>query len=211
MLDKLYILSARFIISSNIFLQNYQDEFWPSFKAFLGNNFPDYLAEILIASGYETALAVQLLNPNNIKDLEVYVHENLRHLLRNTTYVKNSAEFHFPPGHRSLLLNLPDQIQKFQQAKSLSPMQEKEWNLNEFSFVLKSLIETAQSNLNRNSNQHRYSESIRNFATYIYLMCGKACYETLSANLPIPLAGTIREFNMEARNHGIHSFILFSL
>lgn len=63
-----------------------------------------------------------------------------------------------------------------------------------FSHLLNMLINNAKYNSNKDPKGYRYDECIRYFATYIYIMCGKACYETLSANLPIPKAQTIRTY-----------------
>lgn len=68
---------------------------------------------ILRESGYDTALAIEQLDAKNIADLEKYVNENLRHLLRNSLYEKQSNDFRFLPGHRSILLHLPAQIKRF--------------------------------------------------------------------------------------------------
>lgn len=159
---------------------------------------PEILVNILKESGYETSLAIEQLNAENITDLEKFVNDNLCHLLRNSLYENKPRNklnvFRFLPGHRTILLHLPSQITEFNHARSSSLM-EKKWNLSEFSFILKSLIETAQSNTNKNPTVYRYSETIRHFSTYIYLMCGKACYETLSGNLPIPQACTICEYS----------------
>lgn len=155
----------------------------------MGDSFPECLIRILEASGYDNSRSIELIDAENIKYLEVFLHEN-RFLLQDSIYARKSNEFRFLPGHRAILSNLPEQVKVFNAIKLSQPTESK-WNLSEFSLVLRTLIETAQLNSTRNPKQHRYSEVIRNFSIYIYLMCGRSCYETLSANLPIPQACTI--------------------
>lgn len=64
---------------------------------------------------------------------------------------------------------------------------------NDFSLIMKTFIESAQSNYGRHPNGLRYNDINRYFSTFVYLFCGKSCYETLSANLPIPQVNSIRK------------------
>ena len=60
-----------------------------------------------------------------------------------------------------------------------------------FSVILKELILTAIHNGNLSKNNAEYSDIIRYFSTYIYLIGGRSCYEVLSQNLPLPSRSTI--------------------
>lgn len=61
----------------------------------------------------------------------------------------------------------------------------------DFTHILKLILESAENNLGREPKGRRYNQCLKEFSTYIYLMCGRSCYETLSANLPLPQANTI--------------------
>lgn len=56
---------------------------------------------------------------------------------------------------------------------------------------MKELINSMKLNQNLPPNGRRYSETLQSFATYIYMLSGKAAYEVLCRNLPLPQACTI--------------------
>lgn len=149
-------------------------------ETFLKEKIPSDIVQILKESGFETKECIALINENNIFEIEQYANEN-KIILRNTSY-ENIENFKFKPGHKNYILNLPNQIKLFAN---------EQYDSTDFSFMLKNLIETAEQNSKRNLNGFRYNAAIRCFATYIYLHCGKLCYEVLSANLPIPQPSTI--------------------
>lgn len=64
-------------------------------------------------------------------------------------------------------------------------------NCSHFPFMLKAPIETAESNSNGHRNGDRFNKNMKDFATYICMMCGRAFYDTLSAKSPIPKSNTI--------------------
>ncbi|CAF5183717.1 unnamed protein product, partial [Rotaria magnacalcarata] len=63
---------------------------------------------------------------------------------------------------------------------------------NEF---LTSFIDNLVLNLTHSSNRFRYTESIKKFATCLYILGGKQCYEFVRLNLPgtIPNMSTLRD------------------
>lgn len=135
-------------------------------------------------SGFDTNLSLQNIVPETINDIEEYINENPI-ILKKTSY-KDVNTFKFNPGHKRFILNLPKKI-----SGPLKTTEKEEFIPSDFSFILQNLIETAKQNSSRHPKGFRYSEVIRHFSTFIYLQCGKACYEALSANLPIPQANTI--------------------
>lgn len=140
---------------------------------------------ILFDTGFESLHSIEAITKESIDEIEKYVNEN-RSVILNTIY-ENKLDFKFLPGHRALLMNLPNKVQQFNNKKNNSS----KYDSSMFSFILKSLIETAESNANKDPRGNRFDEVIKHFSTYIYLLCGKACYDTLSANLPIPKSNTI--------------------
>lgn len=104
------------------------------------------------------------------------------------TIYEHVQPFEIAPGHRVVIENIPQYVKQIKTVEQISKF---DTVANDFSFVLKMLIETAENNSGREPTGRRYSETIQYFATYVYLMCGRACYETLCANLPIPQANTI--------------------
>lgn len=150
---------------------------------------------MLQVTGFDEKMALKYVN---VEEIQNFLQENwlaLRNKFKGTVYADDQT-FKLLPGHRRIILNLSNMICDAENAsENDNSKAEKPMDLSNFSVVLQSLIETALSNANKNSKQHRYNEIIRSFSTYVYLMCGRACYETLSANLPIPKASTICKWN----------------
>lgn len=106
----------------------------------------------------------------------------------HSTYYKNQEVFKFLPGHASTVGALPKYVEKYRIA------QQPEFELNgRYSPILEELIKTADLNLFKDKHHATYSDTLRWFATYIFLLCGRSCYEVLCANLPLPSTKTICE------------------
>lgn len=158
-------------------------DFWPKFEHFLGNRIPEILINLLKANGYENAFSLKLLNCETVDYLE-------KNGLSNTEYAKIYKTL--LPGHRTCLLALPELVQEFIQCSSTI---DKATNDNSkdprYSYILQQLIKTAEQNANKDPKHRRFSEQIQYFAILLYIMCGKASYEILSNNIPLPQASTI--------------------
>lgn len=145
---------------------------------------PNDIELILQRSGFDSKLALQSIDESVIVEIENQGNED-RSILANTSY-ENTENFKFKPGHKVFLLNLSKEVISWKENDDKIVH-----DTSAFSFMLRKFIETAEKNFGKLPNGHRYDEANQSFSTYIYLMCGKACYETLSANLPIPKASTI--------------------
>lgn len=144
------------------------------------------IVKILLRSGFDSKLSISGLNSEIIKDIEQFANEDST-ILKETSY-ENMEKFMFKPGHKLFLLRLAKKVNGFLEKASVE--NQKTCN---FSTVLRTFIETAEVNKGKSANNFRYDKINRYFATFIYLFCGRACYDTLSANLPIPQATTIRK------------------
>lgn len=60
-----------------------------------------------------------------------------------------------------------------------------------FSAILRELISSALTNFNRDPKGRKYSEILFDFAIYMYILAGKASYEVMCGNLPLPQVTTI--------------------
>lgn len=149
---------------------------------------PEIIVHILRKSGFDCRTTLAHINLETIAEIEEFANEN-REILNGSRY-ENMVPFKFVPGHRIILRNFPNYIE---QVKNMESNIEQKLNLSQFPYLLKCFIETAQSHANKSVKAFRYSEHIQSFSTYIYMMCGKSCYDTLSANLPIPKASTVRK------------------
>lgn len=133
------------------------------------------------------------LNAESIDDLEKFICEN-NSILDQISYEEQDI-FKLKPGHKCFMLELPNQIREMTEKEDHHSTESFSFDRpSTFSHLLRMLINNAKHNSNKDPKGYRYDECIRYFATYIYIMCGKACYETLSANLPIPKPQTIRTY-----------------
>lgn len=152
---------------------------------------PTDVKTILNRSGFDCISALEQIDEAIILEIEQYANEN-DSVLEETSY-QNMKKFKFKPGHKVAILCLADQTKKFKQAES---NQNKQCKVTDVPFILKTFIDTMETNNGKDPKGYRYNDANRYFSIFVYLLCGKACYETLSANLPIPRADTIRKFSI---------------
>lgn len=103
-------------------------------------------------------------------------------------------KFKFLIGHRFALLKWCKSIEEDKKTTSFHLE-----NL-AFSPIMREMIDSALKNFDKPDNTNRFSGVLKDFAAYMYIMAGKASYEILAANLPIPRAKTVCElvfFNCE--------------
>lgn len=155
----------------------------------MNEKFPFDIKHILEESGFDTELSLLAINNEIIADIERHVNNN-REILKETSY-QNVLTFKFKPGHKAFIVQLPSLIEHLRDSNPEEVIKFSEKT--EFSLILRTFIQTAESNGGKHPKAYRYNETNRYFSTFIYLLCGKACYETLSANLPIPTSNTIRK------------------
>lgn len=188
------------------------NEVWSSIKSRCNNqNFPNCIKMILFHAGYDNLLGISALNEELIAQAEEYVNSNGKELVEKLTCChseeyKNSIAnrtFKFLPGHKKLIL-MAREIAAELIAPNEEPVQSRIthiWNAME-SFgpnvpnVLKRLIQTALKNSQVQPNLNSYSDTIKYFAIYVYLMCGRQCYDVLNSNLAMPAASTIGKISI---------------
>lgn len=153
---------------------------------------PKCVQFILNETGFNTKWTLQALRLKHILQIEDYFNKNYDRLsygLLGSIY-ENVFPFKITPGHCALIESLPENVK---QMKSGDLKVSNHLCSNHFSTVLKLLIESSENNDGRSIKARRFSEHVQYFSTYIYLMAGRACYETLAANMPMPQPNTICE------------------
>lgn len=170
---------------------------WEVFETFIGENIPTCVKLILELCGYKTFLSLKEIKPQDIFVIQKCITTNFaRDILQlkccHAEYYKSEIShqrFKLLPGHEALVIALPKYIEEFQREhmKKIVDLKGK------YSFILNELLQTAEANEFQSVHQVTYSESIRYFAVYIFLICGRACYKMLQSNLPIPSIPTIRK------------------
>lgn len=158
----------------------------------IGESLPDCVKKILCFCGFNTFSSLNKISVQNINEIEEYINKGTsgRDLIQsfdccyNQTY-KDQSQFSFLPGHRAVLLAIPDVAEKYQQQKfGKIPTY--------FPFILREMIQTAENN--KDKFRPVYSEAIKSFSTYVFLKSGRSCYEFLSENLPLPSINLICKF-----------------
>lgn len=182
---------------------------WVKIENSIKQNIPKNIKILLSVGGYDSLLAIKTIDNEKLNILEKYLqnliksdHQVLTKLDKSdkTSYVYSSQNlFTFLPGHASIILALPHYIaQSKAQSSSNSIDLCNDIDLceepDDFSPILSKLIESARKNRNKNKNANRYGDTIKDFSTYIFLLCGRTCYETLHRNLPIPSIKTICKY-----------------
>lgn len=180
---------------------------WRDIEKEIGS-IPPCLKVLLNATGYDSFASIIELSSEKICELEQYITSNGivgdLECCHSQTY-KNQKKFAFLPGHRTILKTLPETIKK------INSDRQENLNLNHRSVVLNELIKCSDENAQKNKNQAQYSQIIKDFFTYIYLLGGKNCYETLKANLPIPSTKTIRKFDLNIKSSKVQFIFVFTV
>lgn len=101
----------------NLFQQSKITDFWPSFHAYLCNSIPEVILNVLIAAGYDNALSISEFNEADIVTIESFTEENLRDVLETSKIYANVKPFVFLPGHKKLLIGLPNKLYSFKNRK----------------------------------------------------------------------------------------------
>lgn len=161
---------------------------------------PEFIKNLLQSTGFDSLSQLMLITEEAIHDIETYVQLNKDEVINDfsgkysETY-KQQTTFKLLPAHRNLLRRLPKYTEELIESRAKSKI-----NFNDecFSVILRELIKTAYNNAEKDKNHQVYSDEIRYFCTYIYLLCGKQCYETLYRNLPIPSTKTVSKLTFNA-------------
>lgn len=178
----------------------------------LWRTFPscDCLKQMLLKCGFDSPEYLKgVVKVDELTELEKYIDQdrtilNFPVCLHKETYA-NQKTFKFLPFHRILILNWSANADTCSNSidsisiehPALSP-------------VLREMIRAALSNYKKLPTNNRYPDLLMDFAMYLYIMAGKASYEVICANIPIPKAGTIRKSKNLAKQYLNTGLIKFS-
>lgn len=172
---------------------------------------PLCIKKILFESGYDSELCVENLDEGKLIEVEKFIENSRREILEKMTccfsdVYRTKKPFRFVPGHTILILQLPKVIREYKE--TVGNLGENQ-NLECASTLLNELILASKQNFKKPATHHRYSDIIKYFSTYIYMLCGKNCYEILSHNLPIPKTPSIcKSFNIHVQTNWLEKFIV---
>lgn len=165
------------------------NELWNNFQSFVKISIPTIIIEILIASGYNDPFLLSGMTEKEIKSIEIFVSDNSHTLCERYSNLK---PFVFLPGHKKLLMGLAKKAEEYELKHKPSMKKIDDWNQSNTPVLMKKLIKSMHEN--SNTPRHRYSDTIMDFALYIYMVAGKSAYEVLCANLPLPQVSTVCKF-----------------
>lgn len=151
------------------------------------------------------------LDGNHLNEIENYVkHQHLENLDLNCDHVelyKQQEKFTILSGHRALLLNWCQNIQVQGQNNEPTEPSFETFILNHPAFtpIMRVIFLTTLRNHKKSANARRFPDVLMNFSIYIYIMAGKASYEIICANIPLPKAGTISKFHLKNLTSQLYS------
>lgn len=167
--------------------------FWPKLEKILGESIPKCIQETLTACGYSNLLSLKNISAESIAQINDHVNVYCRDLIQNFScshaeFYKKQHTFQLLPGHRQLIIAMGkaiDQHHKNDESEYETLTKAIEKN-SCFSVVMKELMKTALRNKQHVKEKAQYSDIVRYFATYIFILCGRSCYTVLCKNLPLP-------------------------
>lgn len=168
-------------------------------------------------------LSLQNISLETVKRIEKHVNEHLCNIAKeldccHKDYYMVQREFKFLPGHCDFLIALSrmlskskcnqeqDSVYQLDSGNNKEQDNENEPKYEPFHFtkaiknhpslsvILKELIVTALRNGVKANQNSQYTDVVRYFATYIYIVGGRSCYEVLYKNLPLPSVSTACKF-----------------
>lgn len=151
--------------------------------------------QILIRNGYENIHSLLNINKDKLDRLEIEVEKN-REIINelkcdHSKIYDTQPKFKILLGHRSLIIQWCEELSKCHNSRNESEL----INNPAFSKILTEMVRSAVTNQKKEPNARRFSKLLMDFSLYLYIMAGKACYEVISFNLPIPKANTISMYN----------------
>lgn len=161
----------------------------------LGEPIPLCIQSFLCECGFTTLSSIRGINTSSVVEIENHIQSYGSEMIRNLSCcfskIYNAQErFKLLPGHRAFILELPKYLSECEQI-AVNPIDQS------FSFVLQEIIKTAQLNFGKGSNNHVFNDKMRYFSTYVFLLCGRSCYEFLRQNLPLPSVRTVCKFEIQ--------------
>lgn len=166
---------------------------WFKIQRLINEPLPECIKRILSWCAYDTFASLRHINCESITEIQRQVNLHFRSKLKelnccHSDHYKQQSEFELLPGHRDFILALPAYL-----CASIASSTQN----TAFSTVLNSMIETAQQNSDRDKHNAQYNDIIRCFSTYVFLLCGRSCYEVLNSNLPLPSTRTVCKCKIE--------------
>lgn len=184
---------------------------WISIEKTFNQKIPECVKEILNANGFTTELSLLSINAETLQNIEKFTNEYLEDTIikliccYSNIYKAQVIEkkFCFMPGHKALLLQLHKHLEENKQKRQkvlgetshIEAMAQSMKSMPDLSNILKEIVLNAMDNFGKIPTQNRYTDIIKYFSIYIYMVCGRKSYEVLQSNLSLPAVSTISEYD----------------
>lgn len=185
-----------------------ENSFWSKVNEIVekcsGERVPKCIEQILSCCGYNHPLSFEKFSNESLSQVEDHMRKSPQNTIKRfdctlhgclIAHYKDQKLFKLLPGHRILITSIVKCIdqyhQKISQENSHAVLCEIIKKHAYLSVVMKELIQGAMKNEQLSKNQAQYSDITRHFATYVFILCGRSCYEVLNKNLPFPSTSTV--------------------
>lgn len=181
---------------------------WCIVEKIIGETLPECIKLFLSLCGYDTLTSLSYFSRECLTDIETHISKNLDQIqlldcCHAEIYKAQNHGFSLIPGHRDLVLAVSEQIsihlatQKNQHKTSCNNLNEVIQRHASLSVIMKELVKTSLQNAELSKNNAEYSDNIRFFATYVFILCGRSCYEVLRKNLSLPSVSTVCKYSIK--------------
>lgn len=172
------------------------EKMWADIEHFNQIEVPMCLKVLLSKCGYDSMLSLKYISETRITEIEYYVRKFKNKIFSdgNDTdgclyeYEKQDL-FTILPGHRSILLDLPQSIRKMQEENTLYGDGNTNIMMNmdtvvdssnadattDYSVIMKELIKSAKTNQNKSKNGYTYEDIIK----HLFHLCFLALWKNL--------------------------------
>lgn len=101
--------------SNTNFMGFFQANIWQKLRRFHKNvKYPECVEHLMVRAGYDSILSLSQINENKVAEIENFLNTNRQIISElkccHTAWYQNMENFIFLPGHKSIILSLPDQI-----------------------------------------------------------------------------------------------------
>lgn len=167
---------------------------WKKIEDVIGESVPNCLKQFLSVCAYDSLYSIQNINLESIRDIENHMNTCLESVHNldccHSNAYKTQTTFKLLPGHKDFLLSMSTYKTFGSHLNSEQPPNFP---------VLDAMIRNSFQNAACHKNHATYDDLIRYFATYVFLMAGRSCYEFLRANLGLPSTKTVCKY--KTRTH----------
>lgn len=108
---------------------------------------PNEIKRIIRVSGFDNHLSILALTPSDIPDIEKCVNDN-KNIFKNSNIYSVTEQFVLKPGHRTLILNLPEKFKEFLESEKEVTEKKVEKSKTELAIELTQKLEKYLNDLN---------------------------------------------------------------